>query len=155
MKYYYTTNSNGTTYEGFRPFAGDPGYAEAPDWVPDDRECGQALHVVEGNPWCALRHVNRDGLRAYAVEPVDARPKRCGKIRCRAVRVARELTTAELSEHAKGLGSEGANLAAKCGHVEALRVCIAAGVLPTRKGAGWAAECGHVEIGRASCRERV
>jgi len=92
MKYYYTTNSNGTTYEGFRPFAGDPGCAEAPAWVPADWECGRALHVVEGNPWCALRHVDRDGLRAYAVEPLDARPERGGKIRCRAVRVVRELT---------------------------------------------------------------
>ena len=141
--YYYVTNGDGTTFEGFRPFAnGD--IAVAPDWVPDNRECGAALHVVEGDPTLALDHVLRDYPRAFEVEPIDARPERDGKIRCRALRSIRELSVEEFAAFFIARGADGANLAAESGHLACLQACIAAGVLPTYWGANLAAANGHL-----------
>lgn len=140
MRYYYTTNADGTTHDGFAPFA-DGDLAEAPDWVPDDRECGAALHVVAKNPLKALWHVDRSGLRVYEVEPLDARPERGGKIRCRAVRRIRELSDAEIASFATRRGQ--VSLLGRAGHAACLRLCIQAGVRPTEWGADAAAWHGH------------
>jgi hypothetical protein len=142
--YYYVTNGDGTTFEGFRPFAnGD--IAEAPDWVPDNRECGAGLHVVEDDPTRALDHVLRDYPRAFEVEPIDPRPERGGKIRCRALRLIRELSVEEFAAFFIARGPVGANQAAANGHLECLQACLAAGVRPTPWGADLAAESGHLE----------
>ena len=81
-KYYYCTNGDGTTHNGFRPFAGGP-VAIAPDWIPDDRECGNALHCCAHNPLRCLGYVTRENPVIHEVEPVDARPEKGGKIRAR------------------------------------------------------------------------
>jgi hypothetical protein len=141
--YYYVTNGDGTTYNRFRPFAnGD--IAEASDWVPDNRECGAGLHVVEDDPTRALDHVLRDYPRAFEVEPIDARPACGGKIRCRALRLIRELSVEEFAAFFIARGPEGANRAAGNGHLDCLRACIAAGVRPTPWGANRAAGNGHL-----------
>ena len=99
-RYYYSTNGDGTTYEGFRPFAnGDR--AEAPDWNPDATiECGQGLHVVTDNPLKALRYVSRDDPIFYEVKPEKLLPENGGKHRCKALTRIREveITDAWLAE---------------------------------------------------------
>ena len=144
MTYYYVTNGDGTTYEGFRPFAnGD--IAEAPDWVPDDRDCGAALHVVEGDPTRALDYILRNCPRASEVEPIDPRPEYEGKIRCRALRLIRELSVEEFAAFFIARGPVGANMAAWNGHLACLQACIAAGARPTYWGANLAAKNGHLD----------
>ena len=91
-KYYYVTNGDGTTHEGFVPFKnGD--YAEAPDWIPDNGiTCGNALHVVSGNPIKAFLYISRKDPVCYEVEPVELMPERGGKHRCKGLKKVSEIT---------------------------------------------------------------
>ena len=91
-KYYYITNGDGTTHEGFVPFEnGD--YAEAPDWNPNEEiECGNALHVVSGNPIKAFLYISREDPVCYEVEPIELMPERGGKHRCKGLRKVSEIT---------------------------------------------------------------
>ena len=91
MTYYYSTNGDGTTYGGFRPFMdGDTAYA--PDWNPDPEcECGGGLHVVTGHPLYALAFVTRTNPIFCEVVVIDSNPERGGKIRCRGLTRLREI----------------------------------------------------------------
>jgi len=103
-KYYYSTNGDGTTCGGFRPFEnGDR--AEAPDWNPDPGiECGQALHVSDLKIG-TLAFVKRVDPVIYEVEVEDLLPKHGGKYRCKALTRVREVEITE-DDLKKGLEDE-------------------------------------------------
>ena len=93
-KYYYCTNGDGTTCNGFTPFPNDRDgeMAFAPDWLADPNiECGNALHVVADNPLRCLAFVERNNPRFFEVEPIELMPEKGGKYRCRAVKRIREV----------------------------------------------------------------
>jgi len=99
-KFYYSTNADGTTYDGFVPFTNDSVCAEAPDWIDDDRECGHGLHVVSENPLRALLFVSRGYQpKFYEVQPFDLKPEVNGKYRCRALRRIREVPYSEIFQN--------------------------------------------------------
>lgn len=173
IKYYYVTNKDGTTFNGFKPFENNADYAEAPDWIDDDRECGYALHVVSDNPCKALSFVVRDHPIAHEVEPIDLKLEMNDKFRCRALKKIRTLSDDEFvnffmkfkpSENKANLAIDngsmsclnrciemgilptiiGANYAARYGRIEFLNRCIEIGILPTSDGADWATHNGHL-----------
>ena len=91
-QYYYSTEADGTTYGGFRPFdSGD--VAVAPDWNPNPRiECGQGLHVVTGHPLRSHEFVKRANPVYYEVQPRELVPALTGrKYRCHSLRRLRRL----------------------------------------------------------------
>ena len=103
-KYYYSTNSDGTTYGGFEPFK-DGDRAEAPDWNPDPKiGCGQALHVSDLKIG-TLAFVDRVDPVIYEVEVEDVLPKNGGKYRCKALTRVREVEITE-DDLLKGLEDE-------------------------------------------------
>ncbi len=94
-EYFYSTNSDGTTFGGFVPFSrkNNPDYARAPDWYDNPlRECGGALHVAD-HPLGTLAYCQRDEHPIiYRVNPIKLMPKRGGKYRCKALRRQRTKT---------------------------------------------------------------
>jgi len=110
MKYYYWTNGDHTTHNGFLPFGpkGRGRIARAPDWNPDASiECGQGLHVVKQWPLATFQFVSRENGICYEVKPVGAALERGGKVRCSALKKTKKLTWAEALRHSRGMKIEG------------------------------------------------
>lgn len=147
-RYYYVVNRDGTTRKNFKPFKDDPDYAEAPDWVNDNRVCGNALHIVSDNPCKALLSVIRKDPVAHEVEPIDLKLEYGGKFRCRAVKRLRTFSDEEfinffmvfIFPHTENK----ANLICSNGHLGCLNKCIEVGTLPTAVGADSAAKRGNL-----------
>lgn len=145
VRYFYVINGDGTTRDGFKPFSGpDPNYAEAPDWIDDDRACGNALHVVSENPAKALEVVTRNKPVAYEVEPIDLKPGRGDKYRCRALRKIRQLPDKEFVDYFMKQSFVDINTVFDNEWITCLDACIKAGIMPTAREANWASAYGYL-----------